>query len=59
MSLSINGGCGSNGKHAKVKIEGITIHVCYVDPLYGTYPNIIFDRKIKLFQKSFHTKIWH
>jgi len=53
MSLSINGGCGSSGKHVKVKIEGIIVHVCYVDPLYGTYLNIIFDRKIELFQKSF------
>ncbi len=48
MSLSIDGGCGLGGKHAKEKIEGAIVHAYYVDPLYGTKPNIIFDRKTKL-----------
>jgi hypothetical protein len=48
MSLSIDGGCGSDGKHSKVKIEGPIVHACYVDPLYGAKPDIIFDGKTKL-----------
>ncbi len=43
MSLSVDGGCGSGGKHTMEKIEGAITHVCYVDPLYGAKPNIIFE----------------
>ncbi len=46
MSLLVDGGCGLCEKHTKVKIDGTTTHACYVDPLYGAKPNIIFDRKI-------------
>jgi hypothetical protein len=56
MSLLVDGGCGSGGKHVKVKIEGATTHACYVDPLYGAKPNIIFDRKIELSWTSFSNK---
>jgi hypothetical protein len=52
MSLSIDGGCGSSGKHAKEKIEGAIAHAYYVDPLYGTKLDIIFDRKTKLSRTS-------
>jgi hypothetical protein len=51
-----DGGCGLGGKHTKIKIEGATTHACYVDPLYGAKPNIIFDRKIEFFQTSFLEK---
>jgi hypothetical protein len=56
MSLSVDGGCGSGGNRAKVKIEGATTHACYVGPLYGAKPNIIFDRKIELSWTSFSKK---
>jgi hypothetical protein len=53
MSLSIIGGCGLGRKHTKVKIEGVIAHACYVNPIYGAKPNIIFDRKTKLSGTSF------
>jgi hypothetical protein len=56
MSLSIDGGCGLGGKHTKEKIEGATTRACYVDPLYGTKLDIIFDMKIKLSWTSFLEK---
>jgi hypothetical protein len=39
-------------KNTKVKIKGAHVN-CYVDPLYGTKPYIIFDKKIKLLHRSF------
>jgi hypothetical protein len=56
MSLSVDGGCGLGGKHTKEKIEGATTHACYVDPLCGAKPNIIFDRKIEFSHTSFLDK---
>jgi hypothetical protein len=56
MSLLVDDGCGWGGKHAKVKIEGANVHVCYVNPLYGAKPNIIFDKKTELSRKIFLKK---
>lgn len=49
MSLIIDIGVGTSKKTmAKVKINGAG-PTCYVDPLHGTKPNIIFDKKTELF----------
>ncbi len=40
----------------KVKIEGKNVPTCYVDPLYGTKFDILFDKIIELSQKSFWEK---
>jgi hypothetical protein len=48
MSLLVDSGVSTGGKLAvKVKIEK-TATTCYVDPLYGTKLNIIFDKKTEL-----------
>jgi hypothetical protein len=52
MSLSIYGGLGLIGKNTKVKIEAITLS-CYIDPLRGEKPKIIFDKKNKVSWRSF------
>jgi hypothetical protein len=55
MSLSKDTSLDMVGKNTKVKIEGAHVS-CYVDPLYGTKPNIIFDKKIELLHRSFWEK---
>jgi len=48
---------GTCGKiTTKVKIEGENVPTCYVDLLYGTKLDIIFDKKAKLSQRSFWEK---
>jgi hypothetical protein len=48
MSFLVDNGVGTCGKLAvKVKIKGATT-TCYIDPLYGTKFNIIFNKKIEL-----------
>jgi hypothetical protein len=56
MSLLVNCGVGTGRKPTvKVKIEGAAT-TCYIDPLYGTKPNIIFDKETKLSWRSFGEK---
>ncbi len=50
MSISLDDSLGIGGHHTKVKIKGGVS--CYVHPLYGTIPKIIFDKKTKLSQKK-------
>jgi hypothetical protein len=52
MLFLINSGVGIGRKLAvKVKIGVAT--TCYVDPLYGTKPEIIFEKKTELSWKTF------
>jgi hypothetical protein len=55
MSLSIDSDLGLIGKNTKVKIEAI-IFSCYIDPLCGEKPKIIFYKKNKVSWKSFWEK---
>jgi hypothetical protein len=56
MLLLVNNGVGTSRKPmVKVKIEGATI-ACYIDPLYGTKLDIIFDKKTKLSWRIFWEK---
>lgn len=56
MSLIVNIGVGIGEKtRAKVKINGAS-PTCYVDPLHGTKPNIIFDKTIELSWRNFWEK---
>jgi hypothetical protein len=53
MSLLVDNGVGACGKLVvKVKIK-VVATTCYIDPLYGTKLDIIFDKKTKLFRRSF------
>ncbi len=53
MSLFVDSGVGRGEKLAvKVKIEVVTT-TCYINPLYGTKPDIIFDKKTELSWKRF------
>ncbi len=56
MSLLVDNGVGACGKLVvKVKIK-VVATTCYIDPLYGTKLDIIFDKKTKLFRRSFQEK---
>lgn len=53
MLLLVNSGVGIGKKPTvKVKIERV-VTTFYVDPLYRTKPDIIFDNKTKLSWKFF------
>jgi hypothetical protein len=54
MSISLDGSLGTIRHHTKVKIEGVVS--CYIDPLYGTIPKIIFDKKTEPSQENFLEK---
>lgn len=48
MSLLVDSGVGACGKLAmKMKIK-VVATTCYIDPLYGTKLDIIFDKKTNL-----------
>jgi hypothetical protein len=54
MSISLDSSLGIAGHHTKVKIKGVVS--CYIGPLYGTIPKIIFDKKTKFSRKNFLEK---
>jgi hypothetical protein len=57
MSRSVDSSVGIGGKiTTEVKIEGGIVPTCYVDPLYGTKPDILFDKKTELSRRSFWEK---
>jgi hypothetical protein len=51
MSISLDGSLGTVRHHTRVKIEGVVS--IYVGPLYGTIPEIIFDKKTEPSRKNF------
>jgi hypothetical protein len=56
MSLLVDSGVGIGGKPTvKVKIKGAAT-TCYIDPLYGTKLDIIFNKKTELSRESLWDK---